>query len=168
MTKETETKTEAPAEESTALATVGESASLVKLAELIGDLPSFTEDPTPRMVEFILNSDTPGDWEHLFNAANVKENTGKQVRINAVRAAESDFQGRIPFYLICDVTWLKTGESGVMTCSSVVGMAQLINLHKRDALPADLEIVAKKKPTKKGFTPIHFRYLDKPVTAIEA
>jgi hypothetical protein len=55
-----------------------------------------------------------------------------------------------------------------MGCSSEIGMAQLLNLHARNDLPHDLEIIEKDRPTKSGFKPMRFRSLGKVVSTPEA
>ena len=146
------------AAESTALAvTPSEAIQAVKSA--LERITIADEDPTPRMAAFVL-SHPPEEWEELWaKLPNVRDNAGRQVRVNALRVRESDFEGPFGLYLIADVTWLDTGESDLLSCSSQMSIVQLVKLYLDGKLPADVEIVAKDKPTKRGFRPIHLRYL---------
>jgi hypothetical protein len=46
-----------------------------------------------------------------------------------------------------------------MTISSVMSMLQLLVANQRGWLPLDVEVVRKKKATKRGFFPIHLKAL---------
>jgi hypothetical protein len=156
-----------PKESNTELAR-GNLNALEPFREVLASVPAVDEDPTPRMMAFILASDSAQQWEELFESQNLKSNAGRRVRIHAIRQAVSDYDSRLGIYLLCDVSWLDTGEQGVMGCSSEIGMAQLLNLHARNDLPHDLEIIEKDRPTKSGFKPMRFRSLGKVVSAPEA
>lgn len=133
--------------------------------ELVAQIPSVEEDPTERMLAAILNAGSVADIDMVFSGNNMKDNVGKRIRVHAIRPLESDYDGPLGFYLVCDVDWLQTGERGVVSCSATMAMAQLLWHHTRQQLPWDFEIVAKKKATKAGFTPIHLLSLGRPASA---
>ena len=146
--------------ESTALAPRSSNGAINHVKELIMSVPQLDTDPTERMVEYILNT-PPEEWSALWDKLpNVKDNAGRRFRLHDFRFRESDFEGELGVYLICDVTWLDSGEKGLLSCSSQISMVQMLTLRRDGKLPADLEIVAKDKPTKAGFRPIHLHYLD--------
>lgn len=138
------------------------------LDDVLKTVPGAEEDPTPRMMAFILESDSAQQWDLLFESANVKDNVGRKIRVHTLRQAPSSFEGRLGFFLIADVTWLDTGEESVISCSSEIAVAQLLNCWKRDDLPHDFEIIAKDKPTRRGFIPIRLRSMGRVVTPAEA
>lgn len=149
--------TTVPAED--ALATTQQTNPLDLVKEIIDSIPSADEDPTPRMAEFIL-SQPPERWEELWAGLdNVKDNAGKTVTVHAIRVRPSDFESDLKVYLICDVTWHDSGERGLLSCSSQMAMLQLLRLHAESRLPAAVEIVKKEKATRRGFHPIHLRYI---------
>lgn len=142
--------------ESLAIAQVG---GLAKFRELLLAVPTVEEDPTESMLDAILQAQRPEDWELVFNAAHFKDSANRSARVHAFRASPSQFDGRLPVFLILDVTWLDTGERGVLTCGSEMAVAQLLNAWKLGALPIDVEIFRKPTPTKAGFHPMRFKYL---------
>lgn len=155
-------KNTTPEAATTDLATVEPRSALAVAREILDTIPQATEDPTERMAQFIL-SQPPEKWDELWaGLPNVKESAGEVVTVHAIRALESDFEGPLGVYLICDVTWRSTGEKGLLSCSSQMAMLQLITLYKRGAFPATVEIVKKEKATKRGFHPIHLRYIVNP------
>lgn len=151
--------TDAP--EPTSGLTVLEGGHADMIRQLIMSVPNLDVDPTERMAAFILAT-PPEEWEHLWDKLpNVKDNAGRSFRLHDFRVRESDFEGSLGVYFIADVTWLDTGESGLLACSAQISMVQMLALRRDGRLPADLQIIAKDKPTKAGFRPIHLHYLDK-------
>lgn len=152
-------KSTTPAPAETALAVVTPSTAIEAIRTALANITIADEDPTPRMAAFILNH-PPEEWEELWaKLPNVRDNAGRKVRIHSLRVRESDFEGPFGLYLIADVTWLDSGEDDLLSCSSQMSIVQLVKLYMDGKLPATVEIVAKDKPTKKGFRPIHLRYL---------
>jgi len=137
---------------------------VAKINAFLATTPTVEEDPTESMLALVLNATSPSEWGAIFQSESLKDYAGRQVRLNAYRTAKSDFEGGLEHYLILDATDLKTGERIVLTCSSVMSIAQVLNAQARGVWPIDVEIVQKDKPTKAGFRPIHLRYL-KPGTA---
>jgi len=130
---------------------------LAPLTELLESLPSVDEDPTPRMMRAIYESPDAATWEDLFTAQHFKDHAGKRIRVHDFRPSKSSYPGHLGWFLVCEVTWLETGELDVLTVGSQMAMAQLLNCWKRQDLPHDFEIVAKPKPTARGFTPMRLR-----------
>lgn len=151
--------TPSAAAESTDLVVTEPQSALAVVRETLASIPQADEDPTERMAAFILSQ--PAErWEELWaGLPNVKDSVGEVVTVHAIRARESDFEGPLGLYLICDVTWRSTGEKGLLSCSSQMAILQLVTLYKQGRLPATVEIVKKEKATKRGFHPIHLRYL---------
>lgn len=142
-----------------ALAKVEGSTTLERVNNFLSTVRTVEEDPTETMLAAILESEHPLDWERVFTSRSFKDSEAARIRINAYRPAESQFGGELKWFLVLDVTDLKSGERGVMTCGSVMSVAQIINAERRVGLPVDVEIVRKATPTKNGFHPFHLRYL---------
>lgn len=155
-------KTTTSEKDETALTVPEKPSALAVVQAVLATIPQADEDPTDRMAAFILSQ--PAErWEELWaGLPNVKDSAGEVVTVHAIRARESDFEGPLGVYLICDVTWRSTGEKGLLSCSSQMAMLQLITLHRDGKLPATVEIVKKEKATKRGFHPIHLRYIVNP------
>lgn len=148
------------------------SSALAAVLSVLAQVPAVEDDPTPRMMEAILNAGSAADWESLFNAQHFKDSAGRRVRVHTFRVSKSEFPGGLGAFFICDVTMLDTGEETVMTIGSDMAMAQLLNCWKRGDLPHDFEVVKKDRPTKAGFYPMRLRSLSKsilgdPATTIE-
>jgi hypothetical protein len=144
---------------STALVPLSPEQALAEIPGLLAAIPDVTDDPTPRMAAAILAADDPEDWEAAFSGRSIKDSAGKKVRIVALRKAPSQFKGVIDQFLIAEIVDLESGESDVMTISSVMSVLQLLVAHDRGWLPLDVEVVRKKKATKRGFFPIHLKAL---------
>jgi hypothetical protein len=155
-------KTDEMVTQSSALVPVNPNEALTQARALIEAIADVTEDPTPHMAAAILNADDPEDWESIFKGRSIKDSAGVRVRITALRKAPSQFEGPVPYFLIADVVNLETGESDVMTISSVMSMLQLVTAHQRGWLPLDVEVVRKDKPTRRGFHPIHLKAISAP------
>ena len=142
-----------------ALAPVPVPSALALVRDVLETIPQADEDPTERMAAFIMGQ-PPERWEELWaGLPSVKDNVGERFVVHDIRARESDFEGPLGLYLICDVTNVKTGEKGLLSCSSEMSLVQLVTLYRTGRLPATVEIVQKDKPTKAGFRPIHLRYI---------
>ena len=151
------TKTKPDTETALAVGQTGQ--QLAKVNAFLASVPTVEEDPTEAMLALVLNAASPAEWNAIFQSESLKDYAGRQVRLNAFRTADSDFEGGLAKYLILDATDLKSGERVVLTCSSVMSIAQIVNAVNRGVWPIDVEIVQKDKPTKAGFRPIHLRYL---------
>lgn len=155
MTKST---TSTPNEQ--ALASVVQESALSVLKAAIETIPWADTDPTERMTAFILN-EPPEKWEELWaGLPSIRDLAGKQIVIHDMRIRESDFEGPLGVYLICDVTYPETGEKGLVSCSSQMSIVQLVRLKTLGKLPARVQVIQKETKTKRGFQPIHLRYMD--------
>ncbi len=148
-----------PAPEPAALQVVEGKTTLERINNFLALQPTVADDPTETMLEAILQSPDPSQWERIFTAAHFKESDKARWRVHAYRVNESQFDGRLKWFLVLDITDLETGEKGVATCGSEMAIAQLLNAQGRNRLPIDVEVVRKSTPTKAGFHPMRFRYL---------
>lgn len=134
---------------------------MARINAILEAKPTVEEDPTEAMLELVVNAADPSEWDAIFQAESFKKNDGRQVRIHGYRVQPSDFEGGLSHYMVLDTTDLKSGEKLVLTCSSTMSIAQILNAEARVGLPIDVEIRQKEKPTKAGFRPIHLHYLGK-------
>jgi hypothetical protein len=134
------------------------------IRSILDTVPTAEDDPTPRMMEYILNADSAQDWEALFESLSFKNMTGETVRVHTIRWAPSRFENSLTgIFLICDITVLKTGEQDVMTVGGDLAIAQLLNCWSRQDFPHDFEVVRKETATAAGFHPMRLRSLGKVV-----
>lgn len=143
----------------TALVPAERQTALAQVKQIIQSVPWGEQDPTERMVEFVLGH-SPEEWESLFaSVPNMRENPGATFTARKIRLANSDFENGLGVYLLIDVDPTEAFPNGLLSCSSQVSMVQLLKLWKEGKLPARFEIVRKEKKTRAGFNPIHLRYL---------
>lgn len=148
---------------STAIVKADQATTLAKLEPILKRMGTVEDDPTPRMVDVIMNADNPEQWEQLFAAASTKGNVGRAVRVHDLRWLQSAYPESFGFFLVADVTWLDSGERGVLSTGSKVTVAQLLKAYDAGWLPRDFEIVEKPTETRLGYKPIHLRALPKRV-----
>lgn len=151
---------EAPQAE--ALAVVPGETTIERINNFLALQPTVEDDPTETMLEAILQSPDPSTWEKVFTANHFKDSDKAQWRVHSYRVSPSQFNGKLKWFLILDITDLRTGERTVATCGSEMAVAQLLNAQGRSKLPIDVEVVRKPTPTKAGFHPMRFRYLGGP------
>lgn len=144
---------------SNALANVNGESTLAKVNAFLETVPSAEEDPTESMLSAIINSPSPADWESVFVSRSFKDSDKAKIRIHAYRPSETQFDSDLKWFLVLDVTDLTSGERGVMTCGSLMSVAQIINAERTVGLPIDVEVVRKPNPTKAGFHPMRLRFL---------
>lgn len=143
----------------TAIVPASSKLDLQQVNSILDTVPDLDDDPTPRMAAAILAAADPLDWNSVFESKSIKKSARQLVRFESIRKAPSSFQGGIPYYLVADVTYLETGETGVMSVSSMMAVIQLLAAHVNGWLPVECEVVQKDKATKNGFYPIHLRAL---------
>lgn len=155
------TKPSTKTAEEAALVSFNGVSAIEKINQFLSMAPTVQDDPTEAMLSYILASPDPTTWNQLFKSSSLRDNKGLAVRINAYRVQPSDFEGGLTHYMVLDVTTLEDGVKGVITCSSQMAIAQILNAEARGFWPLDVRIVEKDKPTKAGFRPIHLEYLGK-------
>lgn len=148
-----------PAAESTDLAVSEPVSALATVQDVLANILQADTDPTERMTNFILTQPA-SEWESLWaGLPSARDFVGRPIIVHDLRARESDFEGPLGVYLILDATDLETGAHELISCSSQMSIVQLVTLRRRGQLPAKVVFVAKDKPTKAGFRPIHLRYI---------
>lgn len=155
-----------PTKPATALAAWPGDTPSDKLNRYLETVPAYTEDPTEAMLTAVLESKDPMDWDRIFSALSFKDSDKARVRINAFRPGESAFQGGLRYFLVMDVTDLASGVRGVMTCGSVMAVAQVVNAALTVGLPIDVEVVRKATPTKAGWYPMHLKFIGRTETPL--
>lgn len=117
------------------------------------------------MLTQVLGADSPEAWEAMFQELdNLQDNDGREFRVHSVRGARSTVEGAAGWYLIADVTWLDSGQRGMVGVSAIIPVAQLIKCHQEGWLPRDFRIVRKSEATAAGWHPIHLQTLPKDVS----
>src|SRR5690348_2915948 len=120
-----------PEAEPAALQVVEGETTLERINNYLALQPTVEDDPTETMLEAILQAPDPSQWEKVFNATHFKDADKAQWRVHAYRVSPSQFGGKLRWFLILDITDLKTGEKTVATCGSEMAVAQLLNAEGR-------------------------------------
>ena len=154
-------KSTTPETKETAIVSANGQSAIARINAFLETQPTVDDDPTETMLRYILDSPDPSNWNALWRSSSLRDSKGAEVVIHAYRVQPSDFEGGLRHYLVLDVTDAKTGEKGVITCSSSMAIAQVLNAQARVGLPITVRIVEKDKPTKAGFRPIHLEYVGK-------
>jgi hypothetical protein len=68
------------------------------------------------------------------------QNTGKPFRFLTATFADSDLDGRLPFFAVCDVIDTTTGERGKLSCGGGRVVATLFRACQRDWFPFEATI----------------------------
>jgi hypothetical protein len=113
------------------------------------------EDPEVvqrRIVERTLNATSIDDiWDSGTTAAKDIIDRPFQLREIEFRNSEVEAsEGGLPVFAVMHVTFLGTGETGIVTCGAAGVVTRLVKLIEFDALPYDVQISAKK--TRAGYT----------------
>lgn len=154
-------KSTTPETKETAIVSTNGQTAIERINAFLETQPTVDEDPTETMLRYILDSPDPSTWNALWKSSSLRDAKGEVVIVNAYRVRPSDFEGGLRFYMVLDVTSPETGEKHVLTCSSQMAIAQILNAQARVGLPVTVRIVEKDKPTKAGFRPIHLEYVGK-------
>ena len=88
--------------DNTELATVEPVGTLATARQVLASIPAVEDDPTPRMMEAILNAPDASSWEDLFEASHFKDMAGRKVRIHDFRWSPSIHKNALGVFFICD------------------------------------------------------------------
>jgi hypothetical protein len=126
-------------------------------------VPSETGDAVESILDAILNAPT---WEQLsapWETAEVEALAGRVLRIDSIVRRPSDFRDGLGVFLVVHYVDVTSGETGVLTTSSVSVVAQLVKAYAAGWLPIYASFVIAERPTEAGYRPHHLK-----VTGIHA
>jgi hypothetical protein len=125
------------------------------------DLPGETdpEQAAREIVMRLINAGTDEELNASLTAMGAQEVIGVPFVVHAVRWHRSAFEEGNPVFAVIDATLGVDGARVAVTCSSSNVMASLINLVRRDRLPASVVIHKAEKDTARGFRPLRLQVL---------
>lgn len=134
------------------------------LSRIVEKLPDQDEGDAYGILAQIINSDGLEDLDSPWQSAGMKQYDGYAVEIRSIKKMPSDIPGGLDWYLLCEGVVLETGEYKAFSTSASAVLAQLLVAWDRGYFPYRCYIRIAKKPTKKGFYPMHLEtYRDGPL-----
>jgi hypothetical protein len=120
------------------------------------EVPDDPEGSALAIVQRILSAPSAEAALSQPRAVGAREVLGRDLRVDRVRIAPSDFgvDGGIGVYALLDCVDTETGERMTVTCGALNVLAQLEVLVREQALPAEVRIVESARPTRAGYRPL--------------
>lgn len=113
------------------------------------------ENAQQDILERILNASDDDEAENIGGALGWQNYLGIPMTINSFRPLPSEKQGDgPPFYLLCELENMVTGDELTVSIGSWGVLAQLINLAERGKIPGAIRILTKGEETKAGRNPL--------------
>jgi hypothetical protein len=125
------------------------------LSRIVESLPDQDEGDVYGILAQIINSETLEDLDSPWQSAGMKAYDGYAVEIRSIKKMPSDIPGGLDWYLLCEGIILETGEYKAFSTGASAVLAQLLVAWERNMFPYRCYIRISKKPTKKGFYPMH-------------
>lgn len=129
------------------------------IGRLMEQLPAQTEDVINRIAENILSAEDFDSENELWESTGSNKVIGKSFRFDSVHPNPSDFaDSPLPFYLVCKVVDMESGEESILTTGSVNICVSLVKAQLLGRLPAVADIVGPKRTPRSGHVPLHLRW----------
>jgi hypothetical protein len=136
--------------------------ALPYVRRLMEMLPPPTDDVIDKLAQSILDAVNKADENAVWDSTGSKECVGKTYIWHGCSIQPSDFQdGKLPYYLVCDVTDLESGERTVLTTGSVNLVVAVVKAQLLGSLPWEGQIMGPRRPTKSGYVPLHMKWLSR-------
>lgn len=130
---------------------------LVRLMEM---LPDPSEDVVDKIMGQILAAPTPMAENQLWDALGSRDAVGRRFIFRSCHILPSDYEeAALPYFLVCRVTDLESGEETVLSTGSANIVTSLVKAQVLGQLPWEAEIVAPKRTPKSGRVPLRLRWI---------
>jgi hypothetical protein len=116
-----------------------------------------TEVLQERILRQLLRSTTAHDILNAGSATKAEEVYGTPIRVEAIRATESDYEEGPNKYLHIDCVVISNGDRLTVSCGASDVVMKLVMLDMRKMLPVDVVIERSPKQSKNGFYPVFLR-----------
>lgn len=134
----------------------------LRLREMLAAVPVDDEGGNQRIAEQLLSGDGLFDLNNPWESSSGRTLAGKTIRIETLRAVESQYPHGLRAFLVVQGIDSQTGDEVVMTTSALAVVIQLARANFEHWLPAWAEVVVSARPTKRGFYPYHLRFVPPP------
>lgn len=125
------------------------------LTAILETVPTQDEGDVTGILAQIINSDSVEDLDSPWQSAGMGKYNGYALEITSIKRMESDYEGGLGWYLLCEGSVMQTGEFKAFSTSAVACMAQLLVAWARGYFPYQVYVRIATKPTKKGYYPVH-------------
>lgn len=137
-------------------------ATALRLRELLATVPVADDNANAEIIDTLLTADSALDLNRPWDAVGAKELAGRLLRIDAIKARPSRFQGGIRAFLVVDARDVEKDERVTLTTSALAVVVQAARLHAEGWLPAWCNVEIAERPTERGFYPYHLRFVPPP------
>lgn len=135
----------------------GESAH--KLRQALALVPVDDGEANERIISQLFDGDTVTDLNKPWDATGGREWAGKTLRIDTIKAQESQFQNGLRAFLVVQGWCPDTGKDFTLTTSALAVMVQLARVNAEGWLPAWCTVEIAARPSKRGYYPYHLRFM---------
>lgn len=132
------------------------------VARLMEMLPEPSQNVVEKLTEAILQSDGPMAENEFWDGATLSSKTaiGRRFVFRSVHIQPTDHKdAALPFYLVCEVLDLESGEETVLSTGAVNVVTSLVRAQLVGGLPWEAEIVGPRRPLRSGRVPLHLRWI---------
>lgn len=130
-----------------------------KLRQALALIPVDDEDANERIIQQLFMGDQVTDLNAPWDASGGREFAGKALRIDTIKAQESQFQNGLRAFLVVQGWCPDTGKDFTLTTSALAVMVQLARVNAEGWLPAWCTVEVAARPTKRGHFPYHLRFM---------
>lgn len=135
------------------------SVALNAFNSMVAEIPEAGEDALESIIAAIATTETAADLDKPWRTDSMRELSGRELVIESVEKAESDYEDGLGWYLVVHFFDTTTGERTVGTTGAVGIVAQLIRAHHLKAFPLKVIVRVAERATKKGYHPMHLEIM---------
>lgn len=130
-----------------------------KLRQALALIPTDEDDANERIISQLFDGDTVTDLNKPWDASGGREWAGKTLRIDSIKAQESQFSNGLRAFLVVQGWCPDTAKDFTLTTSALAVMVQLARVNAEGWLPAWCTVEIAARPTKRGHYPYHLRFM---------
>jgi hypothetical protein len=127
----------------------------VDLTPLLARVPEADDDAYVGIIRQLMSAETAADLDAPFTARSLEDYVDIPIRVLGIHKMPSDFDEGLGTYLVIDCEVHGTAGRHTLTTGSVNVVVQLVKAYTLDALPLVCVPRRAKKPTAKGYSPMH-------------
>lgn len=133
----------------------------MKLREYLNAVP-VSDDANDSIVQQLISGDSILDLNAPWDATGAKEFAGKVIRIDSVKAQESQYPNGLRAFLVLSGWSPDTGKNVTLTSSALAVVVQSARCVYEGWLPFWCTVEVAARPSKSGYYPYHLRMQAEP------
>ncbi len=126
---------------------------------MLADVPEPDDDAVVKIVGAILKAESVEDLDSPWDTAGMRSLVDRPLTVRSITKRPSDYENGMGVYLGCEVLDEMDGEELFVSSGSVSIVAQLVRAHTLKAFPLRVIPRNAKKPTPKGYLPMHLELI---------